>query len=524
MRLEKLLHTQRPAVQTRSAATILLLRDGPGSHEFEILMTRRSDQASFAPGAYVFPGGVVDPQDDTGDESSTFAMAAIRESFEELGILLAKDEHGNYAAQSLLDQLARQPSSSFLAELARFNLLPALNEVKWLCHWITDRDLPKRFDARFYVAKMPQGQIPVADETEQFEPTWISPKTALARYAQGNLNLIFPTIRTLERLAKFNSAQSVIDACDAGPLFTSCPRAGRLNNSDARYMEHEGPYGELEMVCPDGQINHALDWQHDVARPLAKHVWRLTAPNTSVMTGPGTNTYIIGVPGNYVVIDPGPADIAHIKRIAEFVGTGLKHILCTHSHADHSPGAAPLKKLTGNIAVIAGLESLSTARANSEFTPESQLVDGQLFKIGDTSLQVVTTPGHAANHCCFLLLEDKLLFSGDHVLNGSTTIVDPPDGNMNDYIDSLDKLYALDIDYILPAHGYVLGPAKDAIKHLKNHRLAREAKVLAAMKAMPNGQLEDWVKLAYSDTDSRLHGIALRSLTAHVERIHLLQA
>jgi recombination protein RecT len=524
MRSEKLLHPQRPAALTRSAATILLLRDYPSTNEFEILMTRRSDQASFAPGAYVFPGGVVDPQDDTGDEVSTFAMAAIRESFEELGILLAKDERGHFVGQLQLDLLSRHPATSFLTELARFKLVPAVSEVKWLCHWITDRDLPKRFDARFYVAKMPPDQQPVADETEQFEPTWVTPKDALARYAQGNLNLIFPTIRTLERLAAFKSAQAVMDACGADPLFTSCPRAGRLNNTDARYMEHEGPYGELEMVCPDGQIGHTLDWQHEVARPLAKHVWRLTASNTSVMTGPGTNTYIIGAPGSYAVIDPGPADMVHLTRIAKFVGTGLKHILCTHSHADHSPGAAPLKALTGNTAIIAGLKSLPTARTNSEFTPEVQLVDGQTFHVDDSSLQVVLTPGHAANHCCFVLVEDKLLFSGDHVLNGSTTIVDPPDGNMNDYIDSLDKLYGLDIDYILPAHGYVLGPAKGAIKHLKNHRLAREAKVLAAMKALPDGKLEDWVKLAYADTDSRLHGIALRSLTAHVERIRLLHA
>jgi recombination protein RecT len=520
MRPEKLLYPQREPAKTRAAATILLLRESTvAGAPFEVLMTRRSDKASFAPGAYVFPGGAVDAADNTGNEITTFGLAAIRESFEELGVLLAKDEAGHYADQALLTQLKRHTDHGFIAELARFQLKPALKDVKWLCHWITDKDLPKRFDARFYVARMPSGQTPVADESEQFEPTWISPSGALERSKAGTLSMIFPTIRTLQRLAKFNSIDEVLAACDAGPLFTSCPRAGFLKGEDARYMEQESPYGELEMVCPDGQIVHSLDWNSLEPRLLAKHIKRLTAPNPSVMTGPGTNTYILGEPGCYAVVDPGPADASHIDRIAAIVGNDLKYILCTHSHSDHSPGAAILKAKTGGTVQIYGLASLPTARPNSEFTPDIQLQDNQIFKLGDTTLKTVFTPGHAANHCCFFLEEDKLLLSGDHILNGSTTIVDPPDGHMNDYINSLDRLYALDAEFILPAHGYVLGPAKSAIAQLKAHRLAREAKVIAAMKALPDGTLEQWVTVAYSDTDPRLHGIALRSLTAHVERI-----
>ncbi len=139
------------------------------------------------------------------------------------------------------------------------------------------------------------------------------------------------------------------------------------------------------------------------------------------------------------------------------------------------------------------------------------------------TLQVIHTPGHAANHLCLVLVEDGILFSGDHILNGSTTVVDPPDGNMTAYLDSLDVLSAAcdehGIEFIAPAHGYVIGEAKTAIAQLKAHRLKREAKIAAVMQAMPSGTLDDWVPLAYDDVDARIWPIAKRSLLAHVERI-----
>jgi glyoxylase-like metal-dependent hydrolase (beta-lactamase superfamily II) len=143
---------------------------------------------------------------------------------------------------------------------------------------------------------------------------------------------------------------------------------------------------------------------------------------------------------------------------------------------------------------------------------------------GDShTLKVVHTPGHAANHLCLVLVEDGLLFSGDHILNGSTTVINPPDGAMTAYLDSLDVLSAVcaehAIDYILPAHGYVLGAASEAIAQLKAHRLKREAKIAAVMQALPAGTLDDWLPLAYDDVDARLWPVARRSLLAHAERV-----
>jgi recombination protein RecT len=142
------------------------------------------------------------------------------------------------------------------------------------------------------------------------------------------------------------------------------------------------------------------------------------------------------------------------------------------------------------------------------------------------TLKVMHTPGHAANHVCLVLVEDGLLFSGDHILNGSTTVIDPPDGNMAEYIESLDALTQAcadhDVTFILPAHGYALAHAPQAIATLKNHRLAREAKVLAAMQALPEGTPAEWVRHAYQDVPERLWPVAERSLLAHVQRIQTL--
>lgn len=559
VRPTQLLHTPRPPAALRPAATVLLLRDSPQG--VEVLMTRRSMTASFAPGAYVFPGGGIDAADaqahgqstrraTQSDPHLTQAIAAIRESFEELGVLLARRADGAHLGTADIAALDRQ--APFAPQCAAHGLTLDGAEVFVLAHWITDRDLPRRFDVPFLVARMPQGQEPVADESEQFEPVWVRPADALARHAAGGFFIIFPTIRTLDRLQTYPTVQAVLEACAVNdePLFTSCPRAGLLGGSESRHMEHEAPFGELALVSPDGQIVHSLDWQTERPVALLKNVQRLTAPNPGFMTGPGTNSYVVGDPATgYAVIDPGPDEPEHLERLWRAAGGDIRAIVCTHSHPDHSPGAPRLQALCANAPPILGLPSATTARENSRFTPDRALANGERLVLQGQSaqgsvthtLQVVHTPGHAANHLCLVLEEDGLLFSGDHILNGSTTVIDPPDGNMGAYLDSLDRLAGLcdtqGIQFILPAHGYVLGDlrqtadnpsapteggAKAAIAHLKVHRLAREAKVARAMTALPQGSHDDWVKLAYDDVPERLWPVAKRSLMAHVERLQSL--
>ena len=548
-RTSQLLYPQREPAALLPAATVLLLRDDAQAG-LQVLMTRRSPKASFAPGAYVFPGGGIEAADATAHDLAdhrpaqtgdalTQAIAAIRESFEELGVVLARHGDGTWPHAGDLAQLDRR--ADFAGQCAARGLRLAADAMYLLAHWTTDRDLPKRFSVPFFVARMPPGQTPVADNAEQFAPEWISPADALARHAAGTFFMIFPTVRTLERLQGFASVEAVLAALQGErALWSSCPRAGLRHGHEARFMEHEAEYGELALVCPDGQIRHTLDWQSEQAVPLLKNVQRLTAANPGAMTGPGTNSYIVGGPGTgCIVIDPGPHDDEHLQRLWRAAGGDVRAIVCTHSHSDHFPGARPLQALCERAGrprpPILGLASGPHARASSEFTPNRQLSDKELLTLSGKgpegeithTLEVVLTPGHAANHLCLLLREDGLLFSGDHILNGSTTVIDPPDGNMTDYLDSLDRLDALCarhiVQFILPAHGHVLGDARGAIAHLKAHRLAREAKVLAAMQKRPDGSFDEWVALAYDDVPRRMWPLAQRSLLAHVERIRSLK-
>ena len=532
LRLDKLVHGWRDPVAPRPAATILLLRDaGEG---LEVLMTQRSHTASFAPGVFVFPGGALDAADnaaaahavsrarhDQDEQHRHFAHAALREAFEELGILLAWDKGGQQlCAPHHATQLNRSTDADFYGQLAGAGLELAIDRTGWLSQWTTDPDLPKRFQVRFFVAPMPSGQEPIADGTEQFEPVWVNPASALARHDEGQFKMIFPTIRTLRQLQKFSRTEQVLDAASSvDKVYFAFPRGGLVKGKEARFVAEETQFGELEMVAPDGKLVHPLDWRHDAPVQLRKNVQRLTAPNAGMMTGPGTNTYIVGEPGAFVVIDPGPDLADHIARIAQAVGSDLQAIICTHSHPDHSPGAPLLREAVRKDVPILGLQSLPTARANSAFTPDRELAHGERIAVGDSTLRAVHTPGHAANHVCLVLEEDRLLFSGDHVLNGSTTVVDPPDGNMFDYIASLKVLAQEPVDYILPAHGYVLGSAKQAIEKLMAHRLGREAKVAAALTKTGGGTLDDIVPVAYDDVNAGLFPIAKRSLLAHLEKL-----
>jgi glyoxylase-like metal-dependent hydrolase (beta-lactamase superfamily II) len=318
----------------------------------------------------------------------------------------------------------------------------------------------------------------------------------------------------------------------------------------------------LPTATPATPLPPPGDWQTSAPVPLLNNLLRLTAPNPGVMTGPGTNSYLVGdAQSGFIVIDPGPADADHVQRLWQAAthpdGTGgnIAMIVCTHSHPDHSPGAAPLQALCQSGASsqgagsrqpppILGLPSAPTARSASAFTPDRALQNQELLALvsrgleadlasnfgaatSTHTLQVIYTPGHAANHVCLLLVEDGLLFSGDHILNGSTTVIDPPDGNMTDYLESLDVLTQActmhGVRYILPAHGHPIDGALWAIAHLKTHRLAREAKIRAVMQANPQGGLDQWLPLAYDDVDPRIWPVAKRSLMAHVERLTALK-
>lgn len=249
---------------------------------------------------------------------------------------------------------------------------------------------------------------------------------------------------------------------------------------------------------------------------LAPGVMRLLAPNPGMMTGPGTNTYLLGK-NEIAVIDPGPAIDAHTELIRKSAPGRIKWVLVTHTHPDHSPAAAALAETTG--AERLGRNAPDGPHQDKTFSADRVLQNGDILETSEFKLEVIHTPGHASNHLCYL--HDKLgwLFTGDHIINGSTVVIDPPDGNMSDYLDSLESLMDKFLATIAPGHGELLDNPYEAIDWIIEHRLEREAMVLAAVEQHPRSTAADLVAHAYSDVHQRLYGVAERSLLAHLLKL-----
>ena len=259
----------------------------------------------------------------------------------------------------------------------------------------------------------------------------------------------------------------------------------------------------------------------DVAQQLTPLVRRVLAPNPSAFTFTGTQTYIVGH-GDVAIIDPGPADAAHIEAIiAATAGERITTIICTHTHRDHSPAATPLKAATG--AQIIGCAPLTLdddgpradAAFDTSYVPDRVLCDGEQLTGAVWTLEAVATPGHTSNHLCFHLVEENALFTGDHVMGWSTTVVSPPDGDMADYMRSLDKLMVRTDAVYYPAHGEPVTKPQQFVRGLAGHRKQRERQIL---KMLENGEgvIADMVPKMYAGIDVRLYGAAGRSVLAHL--------
>lgn len=250
---------------------------------------------------------------------------------------------------------------------------------------------------------------------------------------------------------------------------------------------------------------------------LSPLIRRLTAPNPGVMTGPGTNAYIIGT-DQLALIDPGPEGAPHLAAMVEVVGKQLKWILCTHTHLDHSPGARALKQETR--AQVLGHGSVpDDGRQDRAFAPDRALRDGDVLDCGEFRLRAVHTPGHASNHLCYLLEGERWLFTGDHIMQGSTVVISPPDGDMIAYLGSLERLLTLDLAAVAPGHGHLIEKPHDEVRRLIAHRMKREQKVLDALRRAGPGTLDDLLPLAYDDVPRAIHPVARRSLHAHLIKL-----
>ena len=253
----------------------------------------------------------------------------------------------------------------------------------------------------------------------------------------------------------------------------------------------------------------------DIPKQITPLVRRITAGNPGMFTGPGTNTYLIG-DEEVTVIDPGPALHEHIEVIIQ-ASANIKQILLTHTHPDHSPGT---RLLQDNIGVpVFALITESSKDQDITCTPERILVDGEIIANEYYSIEVIHTPGHASNHLCYLLKDEKLLFTGDHIMDGSTVVIAPPDGSMQDYIDSLAKLKEYDLNKIAPGHGELIDEPYAVVDWIIKHRFERESKVIDVLKQHNSGDLNTLVKDIYADVDSMLHPVAKWSLESHLVKL-----
>ncbi|MYA37972.1 MAG: MBL fold metallo-hydrolase [Gammaproteobacteria bacterium] len=246
-------------------------------------------------------------------------------------------------------------------------------------------------------------------------------------------------------------------------------------------------------------------------------VFRILGRNPGPMTGPGTNSYLIGE-SRLSLIDPGPRDGDQLRSFLEAIGDRkLEYILATHTHGDHSPGAAELQRVTG--AELVGLPAPEHGYHDLSFTPGREWRHGDLLDCGEYTIRMLHTPGHVSNHFCFLLCEEQLLFTGDHVLQGTTSVILPPDGNMSDYLDSLEELQQLPLRYLAPGHGNLIHDPHTEIGKLVEHRMRRESKIERSLAGIGTCTLEELVVVVYDDVDKSMHRWAERTMLAHLEKL-----
>lgn len=264
--------------------------------------------------------------------------------------------------------------------------------------------------------------------------------------------------------------------------------------------------------------------EYGVCDQLTPLVRRVIANNPGGFTFTGTGTYIIGNK-NIAVIDPGPIDNDHYNAIMKATSEQkITHILLTHNHNDHSPLAKKLKSETGAKIYYKNLSNIELAQDDFEegydrnIEGDIELKDGDKIETDEWSIEAIHTPGHTSNHICYALLDENILFSGDHVMGWSTTVIVPPDGNMDDYIISLEKLLSRREEKFFPTHGPVIDEPKKLVSYYISHRLNREKQIIDAIKK-GNNKISEIVKMIYKDVDKSLHPAAAMSTLAHLKRM-----
>lgn len=450
----------------RAAATLVVLCDGRDG--VEVLLTVRPRSLRFMGGATVFPGGAVDAADHDARWAEVCTpphdaerVCALREAFEEVGLLLADGPS--------IPRSSSREGASFLEACLRAGVRLRADRLVPGGRWVTPSGSPVRFDAAFFLAEAPPGWVPDPDPGEVESVRWATPAQALAELASGEALMAPPTIEMLQRLDGLPSVAAALDAVTEAPVGTPGILSTRVS-------------------------------------PLV-HV--VLAPNPGLLTGPGTNTYVVGS-GPAIVVDPAVDDEAYVGEVARVAGE-VAAIVVTHRHSDHTGGVTAVRAALG-----ASIPVRAWGPEPIDGVGPRPLEDGEVLTAGGTELRTVFTPGHASDHVCLYAERTATLFSGDTILGEGTAVIAPPDGDMGDYLDSLERLRELHVERIFPGHFRALNGGRDVIDGYIAHRRARERKIVEALSGGA-ATVEEIVRHAYDDTPAELHPAAAMSALAHLE-------
>jgi len=473
---------------------VLARPDGEGS--FELLLLERPPDSTFAAGAFVFPGGVVDDADATDfwrdrlpeisnlpEAQRASCTAAIRELFEETGILLADAPIADPRVLAAARTDLRSNAVGFEEVVTRLDATFTQAPMVYFARWVTPRLFARRYDALFFLIALREGHQDVTITDEHRSVLWISPEQALDEFRRGRLPMLFPTWKTLERLERFDSAEAAMTT-----------------------FRHA-------VIDP---VEPLLDIQGESVTPrLPLEFASVTAPNPGPLTLEGTRTWIIGTDA-VAIVDPGPLDRDHLDRIdAAVAGRTVTAVCLTHSHPDHAAAAAEASRRWGRLhAAGATLDRLGLEGR--------RLRDGDEIATGRGRVLIaLDTPGHSADHLAYLCVPGREVLTGDLVLGRGSSMVAYPEGSVSATLASLARLASLRPVRLLPGHGPTVADPEAKLAEYVEHRRARTEQVRRAL-AGGMTSLAEIRDAVYGDLSGGLHQAADLSLLATLQHLREL--